>query len=309
MFFCAPFPNKQTLLYFGKLKHVGACCWLVGWIICGQHPQCWQQPNNWQSRGRLLICALTFVCWWRRGGGGRALTATLGHPGRGSLAASQSASLTSGEPSSTWDLSLFVRSYPCVSGLLTYCHPWVVHPSKCVHVKVLRRMFFAWKMNRGGPCRVAAEASSAALPSCCQLPAASCLDASWHIRVWQGGASVRSTATVPWAATARRPIFSGSCSYSTVVCVNSFSGQLGSNSLLYGQWPVEWRQRQGDKCPCTLPPSMLPPRYPDNPGVAAPRSNKSPAGTGRLFLHRRHIFHWARVNRHCGGRQPIMVNI
>ena len=54
-------------------------------------------------------------------------------------------------------------------------------------------------MNRGGPCRVAAEASSAALPSCCQLPAASCLDASWHIRVWQGGASVRSTATVPWA--------------------------------------------------------------------------------------------------------------
>ena len=27
-------------------------------------------------------------------------------------------------------------------------------------------------MNRGGPCRVAAEASSAALPSCCQLPAA-----------------------------------------------------------------------------------------------------------------------------------------
>ena len=51
------------------------------------------------------------------------------------------------------------------------------------------------------PCRVAAEASSAALPSCQLLQllpaAASCLEASWHIRVWQGGASVRSTATVP----------------------------------------------------------------------------------------------------------------
>ena len=48
------------------------------------------------------------------------------------------------------------------------------------------------------PCRVAAEASSAALPSSQLLPAAaSCLEASWHIRVWQGGASVRSTATVP----------------------------------------------------------------------------------------------------------------
>ena len=56
------------------------------------------------------------------------------------------------------------------------------------------------------PFRVAAKASSAALPSC--PPAAqllSCLEASWHIRVWQGGAGVRSTATVPWAISAAAP--------------------------------------------------------------------------------------------------------
>ena len=56
--------------------------------------------------------------------------------------------------------------------------PWVVDRRKCAaDVKVLRRLFFARKMNRGGcPRRVAAEASSTALPSslpaapsCCQL--------------------------------------------------------------------------------------------------------------------------------------------
>ena len=87
---------------------------------------------------------------------------------------------------------------PHLSGLTT-CLAWAIQ------LNALMSKFYAEPVlclkdehRLRPPCRVAAEASSAALPSCQLLPAAaSCLEASWHIRVWQGGASVRSTATVP----------------------------------------------------------------------------------------------------------------
>ena len=142
------------------------------------------------------------------------------------------------------------------------------------------------------PFRVAAKASSAALPSC--PPAAqllSCLEASWHIRVWQGGAGVRSTATVPWAISAAAP--------------SSAAAPLTAQPPASPAPRVSWVQaasllstKDQDGQQPSVPRHLA---HPDNGTLGlrpAVRSDKSPAGTRRLFLHPEHIFHSPRVNQH-----------
>ena len=65
---------------------------------------------------------------------------------------------------------------------------------------------------------------------------------------------------LPKAPPPAGPIFSGSSSYNTAVCFNSFSGQMGSNS--YG--PLHCISLV-NVAQCTFPPSS----YPDNRWVAA----------------------------------------
>ena len=113
------------------------------------------------------------------------------------------------------------------------------------------------------PCRVAAEASSAALPSSQLLPsAASCCQLLGSQLAYPGvaGRGQRQEhryCALPKAPPPAGPIFSGSSSYNTAVCFNSFSGQMGSNS--YGRRPLV------NVAQCTFPPSS----YPDNRWVAA----------------------------------------
>ena len=137
-------------------------------------------------------------------------------------------------------------------------------------------------MNRGGPCRVAAKASSAALPSC--LPAAaSCCQLLGSQLAYPGvaGRGQRQEhryCALPKAPPPAGPIFSGSSSYNTAVCF--FSGQMGSNS--YG--PLHCISLV-HVAQCTFPPD------PDNRWVASCPLQQIAGWHSRLFLHRRHIFH------------------
>ena len=92
-------------------------------------------------------------------GGGRALTATLGNPGRGSLQCEQPAEALGKHTSESncFPASQWIDHLPC---------PW------SIQLNALMSNFYAEPVlclkdeHRSPPCRVAAEASSAALPSC-----------------------------------------------------------------------------------------------------------------------------------------------
>ena len=148
---------------------------------------------------------------------------------------------------------------PHLSGLTT-CLAWAIQ------LNALMSKFYAEPVlclkdehRLRPPCRVAAEASSAALPSCQLLQL---LPAAWKPAGISGcgRAGQRQEhryCALPKAPPPAGPIFSGSSSYNTAVCFNSFSGQMGSNS--YGRRPLV------NVAQCTFPPSS----YPDNRWVAA----------------------------------------
>ena len=153
------------------------------------------------------------------------------------------------------------------------------------------------------PCRVAAEASSAALPSCQLLPAAaSCLEASWHIRVWQGGASVRSTATVP-CPRHHRP-----------QAPSSVGAPLTTQPSASTAFRVRWVQILMSIAlhfigQCTSVPSHLLAEILTIVGLPPARFNKSPAGTrgsssiaGIFFIE---LLSTGIVRNHCHHREHL----
>ena len=156
-------------------------------------------------------------------------------------------------------------------------------------------------MNRGGPCRVAAKASSAALPSC--LPAAaSCCQLLGSQLAYPGVAGRGGRQEHRYCALGdlgRGPHLQRQLLLQHSRLRHQLLGSAEFKPPLY--CPPKTRQDgQQPVVPLHLaPPGQHPDKCNGTLGLRpALRSDKSPAGTRRLFLHPEHIFHSPRVNQH-----------